>query len=166
MDRRSLMIAAAGLPLGLCLNSQLANGTLAQADESLSSAQLRVIGVLTAATTQDVFLLLDLAAASLAKEGLSADRVRTLSKAMVRQLDGVIGQLRKMEDINLAKDDAAFVDSAMQVCRSLQDDARALGRYADKQTSADQKTFERTHQKAEQSLRELLEEKSVLSEGE
>lgn len=159
MDRRSVLAACAGgLPLSL-LTSALSAAAQTPTDEVPTSAQLRVIGVLTAATFQNAYLLLDIAAISLGKEGLTAERVRNLARALVRQFDGVIGQLRRLEDAHLAADDAAFVDSAMQVCRSLQDDARALGKYADKQTATDQRAFEKAHAQAEQALRNLLGDK-------
>ena len=166
MDRRSAMrVLAAGAPAGIAWLGSQPLAWPAQNEETTGSTHLRMIGMLTTAAVQNVYLLLDLSSASLARGGLPVERVRSLCRAMVRQLDGVIGQLRRLEDEDLTAEDAAFVDGAMQACRALQDDARSLGKYAHRQAPADLRTFEKAHVASDQAIREMLNEKAPASPG-
>lgn len=156
MDRRSLLGLLAVLPGSALMLPAQALAWQVQSEESLGSSHLRTIGILTTATVQNAYLLLDVASISLSRGGIPAERVRSLCRALVRQLDGVIGQLRRLEDEDLTVEDAAFVDGAMQTCRALQDDSRALGKFADRQTAQEQRAFEKSHQLSEQAVRDLV----------
>jgi hypothetical protein len=69
--------------------------------------------------------------------------------------------MRRLEDEDLTPEDAAFVDGAIQACLGLQNDARALAKYADRQTPLEQRAFEKAHQQSEQAIRDLLTENSA-----
>lgn len=123
--------------------------------EKAAAAQLEAIGGLSMVTARNTFLLIGVTADAFAKQAYKGDQVEAIMKSVIRQLDTVSNQLRKLQDAELSEANDQYVDQIVSVYRLLQDQARALDKFVAKPGEGTANAFEKARKAALTALDKL-----------
>jgi hypothetical protein len=126
--------------------------------ETTEDLCLEAVGGLSAVGAQNTHLLLGVTADAFRRGVYASQRAAQIARGAARQFDSVVAQLRRLQNRNLASEDDAFIDGLIKVFRQIEDEARALEKYAERGEPADLKAFEKARRDAAEALDVLLRE--------
>ncbi|MBS0266559.1 MAG: hypothetical protein JSS02_31805 [Planctomycetes bacterium] len=118
-------------------------------------SQLEAIGGLSMVTARNTYLLIGVTADAYAKKAYKADRVQSIMKSVIPQLDAVSSQLRKLQDSDLSEANDDFITGIVGVYSRLKRQARALSKYVAKPDEATLKDYEQARTSALAALEKL-----------
>lgn len=117
--------------------------------------QLEAIGGLSMVTARNTFLLIGVTADAYAKKAYKADRVQSIMKAVIPQLDAVSGQLQKLQKSELGEANNEYIKQIVALYSLLKVQARSLNKYVVKPDEGTLKNFEKARQSALAALDKL-----------
>lgn len=125
-------------------------------EEEEEDVPMLAVGALSAANAKSSFLLIGVTADAFVHDAYKPEQITNIMAAVVTQLEAVNKVLTKLKDDDLEEDDEMYVAKVIKVHKLLQEEARALTKFADKKGESEAKAFDKARKAAMKAIDELI----------